>query len=185
MSYTVKRVILLVMAWGLIVFTGLQVRANLTDTPPVPAVAPGPTATPDEETALQQTLERNPGDVTAMAQLAQLLYDQGDYEGAGLLYERAVQVDPHNPDLLLQLAATQLRRVQLEEARATLQQAILIAPDRPDILLLLGLTLSKVTPPDLAGAATAWRQVIQLAPGTDLARQAQDLLNDLTPTPAK
>src|SRR5215204_2496502 len=43
MSYTAKRLILLLMAWGLIVFTGMQVRANLTAAPPG---APAPAADP-------------------------------------------------------------------------------------------------------------------------------------------
>src|SRR5262245_15022304 len=99
MSYTAKRMILLLMAWGLIVFTGMKVRANHT-APPADSGAPaaGPTATPDEETSLQQTLERNPQDVVAMARLGQLLYGRGDYENAVVLYERAVQIEPHNPD---------------------------------------------------------------------------------------
>lgn len=186
MSYTAKRLILLLMAWGLIVFTGMQVRANLTATPPgTGAPAPGPTATPDEETALQQALERDPRDVVAMGRLGQLLYAQGDYENAVVLYERAVQIAPHNPDLLVQLAAAQLRLVQINAARDTLLQAGALAPDRADIHLLLGLALSKSSPPDQVGAAREWERVRQLAPGSDLAQQAQDLLKGLALTPTQ
>jgi cytochrome c-type biogenesis protein CcmH/NrfG len=177
---------LLLMAWGLIVFTGMQVRANLTAAPPgAVAPAPGPTATPDEETALQQALERDPRDVIAMARLGQLLYERGDYENAAVLYERAVQIEPHNPDLLLQLAASQLRLTRINAARDTLRQAGSLAPDRADIHLLLGLALSKSTPPDPVGAAQAWERVLQLAPGTDMARQAQELLQGLALTPTQ
>ena len=186
MSYTAKRLILLLMAWGLIVFTGMQVRANLTTAPPGNvAPAPGPTATPSEETALQQALEQDPRDVIAMVRLGQLLYERGDYENAAVLYERAVQLEPRSPDLLMQLAATQMRLTQINAARDTLLRAGTLAPDRADIHLLLGLAFSKSAPPDPAGAAREWERVRQLAPGTDLAAQAEDLLQGLALTPTQ
>jgi cytochrome c-type biogenesis protein CcmH/NrfG len=185
MSYTAKRVILLVMAWGLLVFTGWQVRENLTaaqpSLTPVAVAAPGPTATPDEATALQAELDRNPNDIVAITRLARILYDQQDYANAGLLYQRAIQLDPHNVDVLVQLAATQFYQQQFDPARTTLLQAVALAPDRPDVHLLLGLALSRTTPPDVAGATREWQTVIQEAPDTAFAQQAQDLLNGLAP----
>lgn len=182
MSYPMKRLILLVMAWGLLVFIGAQVRENLTAAPPPTPVAPAaqpadPLATPDEATALQQTLDANPQDVVAMTRLAKLLYDQGDYESAETLYQRAIQLQPHNPDLLMQLAAAQFRLNQIDAARDTLLKAVALAPDRADMHLLLGLALSRGSSPKPDAAALEWQKVIQLAPGTDLARQAQELIN--------
>ena len=103
-------------------------------------------------------------------------------EEGGAFYERAVQLEPHNPDLLLQLAAAQLRLTQINAARDTLLQASTLAPDRADIHLLLGLALSKSTPPDPVGAAREWERVQQLAPGSDLARQAEALLAGSSPS---
>ena len=184
MSYTAKRVILLVMAWGLLMYAGWQVRENLTTPDPAAqAVAAVPTPTPDAQTMLQQAIQSNPQDEPSILQLAKLLYDQQDYASAGTLYLRAVQIDPHNVDILLQLAATQFYQGQVADARTTLVQAEALDSSRPDVHLLLGLALSRSAPPDLAGAQREWQQVLQLAPGTALATQAQDLLNSLTPTP--
>jgi cytochrome c-type biogenesis protein CcmH/NrfG len=182
MSYPMKRLILLVMGWGLLVFIGAQVRENLTAAPPPTPVAQAaqgadPLATPDELTALQDTLDKNPQDVVAMTRLAKLLYDEGDYQSAETLLERAVELAPHDPDLLVQLAAAQFRLAQIDAARDTLLKATALAPDRADIHLLLGLALSRGSTPKPDAAAVEWQKVIQLAPGTDLARQAQELIN--------
>ncbi len=190
MSYTAKRIIVLLMAWGLLVFVGVTVRINL-NTPPLPvltptaapaAAAPVDTAAPDRMAALQATLDHDPANLPALVELAGLFYGQHDWASAITLYQRAQALDPHGVDVLVHLAAAQLYALHFAEARTTLGQAAQLAPRRPDIHLLLGLALSRQAPPDLAGAGAEWRQVIALAPGTSLAQQAQELLNGGTPT---
>ena len=185
MSYTAKRLILLLMGWGLIVFAGVTVRINLNQRPVIvpatPAVAAAaPLATPSAASAqvadLQATLQRDPNNVPALIALADLTYKAQDWEGAILLYQRIVALQPHEANTLVRLAAAQLYAVHLSAAQQTLEQAVQIAPDRADAHLLLGLTLSRATPPDPARARQEWQQVIRLAPGTDLAQQAQALL---------
>jgi len=185
MSYTAKRLILLLMGWGLIVFAGVTVRINLNQRPvtmpTTPTVAAAvPLATPSAASAqvadLQATLQRDPNNVPALIALADLTYKAQDWEGAILLYQRIVTLQPHEANTLVRLAAAQLYAVHLSAAQQTLEQAVQIAPDRADAHLLLGLTLSRATPPAPARARQEWQQVIRLAPGTDLAQQAQALL---------
>ncbi len=187
MSYTAKRLILLLMAWGLIVFAGITVRINLSQrpvvVPPTPpgAAAAAPLATPSTAAGvpadLQATLQGDPNNVPALIALADLSYKAQDWEGAILLYQRIVALQPHEANTLVRLAAAQLYAVHLSEAQQTLEQAVQIAPDRADAHLLLGLTLSRATPPDLPRARQEWQRVISLVPGTDLAQQAQALLS--------
>lgn len=189
MSYTAKRLTILLMAWGLIVFIGVTVRINL-NAPPPPQVTASPTAVSaplaaptaatdaaDRAAQLQQSLAQNPNDLPALTELAAITYQQKDWEGAITLYGRAIGLDPHNVDLRAKLAAAQLYALRFSDAQATLKQAIALDSRRADLHLLLGLADSRLVPPDNAGAAAEWRQVIALAPNTDLARQAQDLLN--------
>src|SRR5689334_22642727 len=183
MSYTAKRLILLLMAWGLLVFVGVTVRINLNTPPlpqPTPTAAPTPdaaAASSDRAAALQQTLSSDPNNMAAITELAGIAYQQRDWQGAIQLYQRALALDPHNVDLLAHLAAAQLYALDFVAAKQTLTQAAQLAPDRADVHLLLGLALSQQTPPDMAGAATEWKKVLALAPGTALAQQAQQLLN--------
>jgi hypothetical protein len=68
MSYAAKRLIILLMAWGLIVFVGVTIRINM-NAPAALGVtaAPTQTATPapaaSRADTLQQALERNPNDL--------------------------------------------------------------------------------------------------------------------------
>ncbi|HUS17689.1 MAG TPA: tetratricopeptide repeat protein [Chloroflexia bacterium] len=182
MSYTAKRVILLLMAWGLLVFAGVTIRINM-NTPPVagfsatPTPLAGPADSVDRALELQRALEANPNDLAAMTELAGLFYDDQDWPSALLLYERAATLDPHNVDILVHQAACQLYTQQFGVARQTLDQAGQLAPRRADIHLLLGLAASRQSPPDSARANQEWHRVLELAPGTDLARQAQALLD--------
>jgi cytochrome c-type biogenesis protein CcmH/NrfG len=186
MSYTAKRLIILLMMWGLIVFVGVTVRINI-NTPSVLQVTPTPAASPtaapvaagaDTVAALQQALARNPNDMTALAGLANIAYQNQDWTQAIDLYGRALAQDPHNVDVLVHLAAAQLYAVRFADAKQSLQQAVELAPDRTDAHLLLGLALSRQSPPDMAGAQAEWKRVIALAPGSDIAKQAQDLLDN-------
>jgi tetratricopeptide (TPR) repeat protein len=185
MSYTAKRMIILLMMWGLIVFIGVTVRINI-NTPSVLQVTPtagvSPTTVPvaagaDTAAALQQALARDPNDMTALVGLANIAYQNHDWSQAQDLYGRALVQDPHNVDVLVHLAAAQLYDVRFADAKQSLQQAVQLAPDRTDAHLLLGLALSRQSQPDMAGAQAEWRRVIALAPGSDIAKQAQDLLD--------
>ena len=183
MSYTAKRMIILLMMWGLIVFVGVTVRIN-SNTPSVLQVTPtaviSPTAAPvaaGNSAALQEALARNPNDMTALTGLANIAYQNRDWTQAIDLYERALTQDPHNVDVLVHVAAAQLYDVRFADAKQSLQQAVQLAPDRTDAHLLLGLALSRQSPRDMAGAQAEWKRVIALAPGSDIAKQAQDLLD--------
>lgn len=185
MSYTAKRLILLLMTWGLIVFAGITVRINLSQSPVIVPTTPtalpaAPLAPPSPASGavadLQATLQPDPNNVPALLALADVSYKAQDWEGAILLYQRVVALQPHEANTLVRLAAAQLYAVHLADAQQSLEQAVQIAPDRADAHLLLGLTLSRATPPDLARARQEWQQVIRLVPGTDLAQQAQTLL---------
>ncbi len=191
MSYTAKRLILLLMGWGLIVFAGVTVRINgsqapvvVPTTPTVAAAAPATTPSAAAGNAdLQATLQRDPNNVPALVALAEQTYQAQDWAGAILLYQRIVALQPHDAGTLVRLAATQIYAGQISDARQTLEQAVQIAPDRADAHLLLGLTLSRAMPSDPAHARQEWQRVITLAPGTDLAQQAQTLLAAPTAQP--
>ncbi len=187
MSYTAKRLIVLLMTWGLIVFAGITVRINLSQrpvaVPTTPTVAAAvsratPSAAAGQVADLPATLQRDPNNVPVLIALADQSYKAQNWDSAILLYQRVVALQPHEANTLVRLAAAQLYAVHLSDAQQSLEQAVQIAPDRADAHLLLGLTLSRATPPNLARARQEWQQVIRLVPGTDLAQQAQALLTE-------
>lgn len=182
MSYRAKRIILLFMLWGLMIFTALHVRQALSE-PAVPSVdatppaAAAPTAPPDRVSQLQAALDRDPRDLEAMVELAGILYAEQDYESSLAIYRRAQQLNPHNVDLLIKIGMCQLYLLRFAEARDTFSQAVGLDPNRAEAHLLLGLALSKLEPPQLEAARSAWESAERLAPGSDIARQARALID--------
>lgn len=91
--------------------------------------------------SLAMRLEKNPGDVRAWAVLGQFYFSLGRYTDAVGAYERAVQLDAGDPELLVGLA---LSLHQADGAAAAPRadelaaKALAIAPDHPGALALAG-----------------------------------------------
>ncbi len=91
-------------------------------------------------------------------------------------YEQAVKLDPRNVEAFVKLAGTYIYQLMFEQAAMTLSQAVTLQPDSPEIHLLLGLSLSKLDPPKEDEAVVEWRKVIDLAPGSTWAAQAESFI---------
>jgi Flp pilus assembly protein TadD len=76
------------------------------------------------------------------------------------------------------LAGTYIFQQKFDQAVTTLQQAAILSPDSAEIHLLLGLALSKLEPPRIDEAVMEWKSVIELAPETPWAKQAQQYINE-------
>jgi Flp pilus assembly protein TadD len=126
---------------------------------------------------LQTCVAANPDDLECVRELAALYYGLGHYEAAQTSYEQAAALAPDDYDILVKLAGAYIYQLKFEEAVETLQKAVVLKPDSPEIHLLLGLSLSKLEPPRLEEAKSAWQEVIRLAPGSEWAAQAAALIN--------
>jgi cytochrome c-type biogenesis protein CcmH/NrfG len=181
MSPLGKRIIILSMFWVFLVMIFTQVYDNVTGrnlppkqpeqvaTEPTPA---GPNPAVSRLADLQACVAANPRDLNCTLELADLYFVNQQWPLSQTNYERAVEIDPHNVPAWLRLAATLIYQNQFDKAVPVLQQAGNLEPNNPEIQLLLGLALSRQDPPRNAEAISAWQRVMQLAPDTDLARQA-------------
>jgi cytochrome c-type biogenesis protein CcmH/NrfG len=86
--------------------------------------------------ALQRAVSLGSKSPTVRRRLAKLLIEDGDAAGFGLLRE-AIQLEPYNIDVYLQLARAQLAIGQRSEAAKTLEQALSFEPGNPDARRLL------------------------------------------------
>lgn len=135
-------------------------------------------------------LEQNPNHAVAHSNLGIVLWEQGDLTGAMEHFYQALELDPHNPDILSNSAralaaaghteiATELLKLYLQqnpqdeagwEDYATLVQQSDgciwspdgISPEVSDIYLRMGKALAKAK--DFLGAAEAFRRSVQLRP---------------------
>jgi tetratricopeptide (TPR) repeat protein len=181
-----KRIIVLFMLWVLSAMAIAQVYDNIsgrnapaTRVIAVPTV--GPTVAPDPEITrladLQTCVSADPSDLECVTELAALYYSMGQYEQSQVNYENAVKLSPQDYNLLVKLAGTYIYQLKFEDAVTTLRQAVILKPDSPEIHLLLGLSLSKLNPAQLTEAIAEWNKVIELAPGSDYAAQAAELID--------
>jgi tetratricopeptide (TPR) repeat protein len=115
------------------------------------------------EATIRAAIERNRSQVETWMALAGTLVAQGRADDATAAFEQAAQVAPTEPEPLLALARYQASRLQVDAALATLERLVRALPatgqaylDRGDLLLLKN---------DVAGAMSAYRQVLAVAPG--------------------
>jgi cytochrome c-type biogenesis protein CcmH/NrfG len=165
----------------------IQVYDNVSGrNSPTDRVLAAPTAVPTVQADpnvskladLQTCVANDPSNLQCTTDLGDLYYTLGQYPQAQVNYERAVQLSPHDYNLMLRLAGTYIYQQDFTNAVDTLQKAAILQPDVPEIHLLLGLALSKLDPPRMQDAITEWRTVVTLAPDTTLATQAAQYIND-------
>lgn len=88
----------------------------------------------------ERVLEEDGEDTAAMHYLAMIADSEGDVASAIAWYDRAIAVDPEDPDLLLDKGALLLVEGRVPEARDAFQQVIEIEPDNARAQLLAGMS---------------------------------------------
>ena len=103
------------------------------------------------------------------------------FAGAAQAYERALALRPADADVRTSLGTVYYYQGQLEgnsslveRAVQTWQEALSYEPDRPQTLLNLGIGYIYLGRNE--EALVAWKRVLEVAPDSTYARQAQDLL---------
>lgn len=142
----------------------------------------GSTATPVDVRRAQELeaqAQQNPQDATPRTQLGNMYFDAEKYGDAVKWYEASLQVAPNNPDVSTDLAVSYYYSNQTDKALEQFQKSLAVDPKHTKTLLNLGIVRA-FGKQDLAGAAEAWNQVVQLAPAdSPEARAARQALEGL------
>ncbi|MBT9569023.1 MAG: tetratricopeptide repeat protein, partial [Thiobacillus sp.] len=80
---------------------------------------------------LAQFLKRSPNDPRGPALAGMMLMEDKNYSAAVLSFERALVLNPNNPDLLAKLGVARLLKNEKKAGEATLRQAIALQPGEP------------------------------------------------------
>ena len=117
---------------------------------------------------LRKAVGLAPNDVAALAMLGGVLGMQGRLEESSGFFEKALRLDPANPDLRRNLAANQLQLGRADAAIRNLQALLRSNPGDRQAILMLGLALERTQ--DFQRAIAALEQV------PDLVRQQPDCI---------
>jgi tetratricopeptide (TPR) repeat protein len=155
---------------------------------PVAAASPqtaGNTAQPpappplDESRAaeLQKVAGAEPKNAAVRTELGNLYFDSERFEQAIPWYEAALKLTP-TADISTDLGVSYLYSQQIDKAIAQFEQSIKIDPKHLKTWLNMGIAKAMIKG-DAAGGEAAWRKVIEIAPGSEEAKRAQQGIDAL------
>lgn len=155
--------------------------------PGMPPGAPAPHAGPGPEvqariSQLQSVVARDPKNVQAWIQLGNDYFDTRQFQKSVEAYGRALELKPNDANVLTDQGVMYRELGQYEKAIENFQKAAKADPKHVQSLFNLGVVYAN----DLKQpqkATEAWKKVIQVAPGSQHAVQAQAALAELGPAP--
>jgi tetratricopeptide (TPR) repeat protein len=172
--------------FGLLVgwIIGAQQTTAVPPAPP-PAAAATNTAAPSAQaldesraSALRAAAERNPRDASSRVQLGDLYFDAERFEDAVKWYEEAVRIEPQNVNASTDLGISYYYTNQPDRALGQFERSLAADPKHSKTLLNVGIVRA-FGKQDLEGAAKAFQQVLEVAPGSPEARAAKQALEGL------
>lgn len=86
----------------------------------------------------KELLQQQPGDCAVLAMLAKAQVEAGDLAGAAVSAQRALEIDPTDPDLQLLMGKISHNSGQLDQAVSHLSEAVRLAPAEIENYLELG-----------------------------------------------
>jgi tetratricopeptide (TPR) repeat protein len=155
--------------------------ASTESSAPAPSSQRSAPAIVDENRAqtLRAITERDQKNVESRVQLGNLYYDAERYDQAIPWYEQALKLDATNADVSTDLGVSYYQTNQPDKALKQFEHSLKVNPKHVKTLLNIGVVRA-FAKQDLEGATQAWKQVVELAPGTQEARVAQRALETIS-----
>ena len=132
---------------------------------------------------LMEAIQTDPNDIAALQELGDLYFQVADYQTAASWEERVLAVAPDDVTAHLALGAAQYNLGNSADAEAHWRRVLEI--DTADIDAVveahydLGFMYFSADPPDVDQTIAEWRQVVELAPGSDIAQTVSTHLETL------
>lgn len=127
---------------------------------------------------LERTANAQPANAGVRVDLGNLYFDAKRFDQAIPWYLAALKLNPKDADVSTDLGVSYYYSNQIDQALAQLDHSLAIDPKHAKTLLNQGV-IRAFGKEDLAGAMQSWERVVQVAPGTPEADQAQKFLDKL------
>jgi Tfp pilus assembly protein PilF len=158
--------------------------ASAANTSPQQTQSAQPQITPEQQKAmvaqavapLLAALKDNPNDFDTIVKVANLYYDGQQYPDAIQYYERALQIQPKNADVLTDFGTAIWYTGDADKAIAEFQSALRYQPGRASTLFNLGIVRwqGKMDP---KGAVQAWEELLQKNPDYPDKQKLQEFID--------
>src|SRR3954447_12809994 len=160
-----------------------QPESKAAAQPPQP-IAPPPLSPAAEKRigVLQTLVARDPTDVKSWIALGNEYFDSQQREKAIAAYDKALQLQPNNPDVLTDQGVLYRELSQFDKAVANFKKANSINPKHLQSLLDLGVVYGRDLK-DYDNAMEAFNKIIQIAPDSGEAAHAREAIEELKHTP--
>lgn len=147
-------------------FSAWKLPTGLTQVRPGTSEAPQATA---EQTvkkrvaALETMLKESPDNLAATIRLANDYFDLKRYEEAIRLYQKALAMDPRNPEVITDMGIAFRRLGKSKEAAEAFERALEVEPDHPMALFNIGIIYrDDLNEPEKA--VKAWERFLEKHP---------------------
>lgn len=144
-----------------------QAGAPATDTNPPP-----PVLDQAKVDTFKNIADKEPSNSEARISLGNLYYDAERYEDAIKWYQEALKLKPNDVNVSTDLGVCYYSTSQPDKALEQFNRSLKIDPKHAKTLLNIGI-VKAFAKQDLDGALAAWQQVVQIAPNSPEAQQAQ------------
>jgi len=123
---------------------------------------------------LLEQLQKNPKDAELLAKIAHAYMAAQQFQSAQQYYEQSVAIKP-NPDVLNELAFTDVKLGELDKGIAALKQALTVDPKNPSVLYNLGFFEWKGKM-DPQAAITVWQTLLKVDPKSPKRAQVEQMM---------
>jgi cytochrome c-type biogenesis protein CcmH/NrfG len=127
--------------------------------------------------SLRDQLQKNPNDLEHWIQLGNLLYDNGDFQGAIEPYEKALNLNPANTNVRNDYAVCFFNTGNSGRAIQELEKVSLADPDNISALFNLGVVHANRG--QKGEAKKYWSMVVQKQPNSDMGQKAAKALTEM------
>jgi tetratricopeptide (TPR) repeat protein len=149
-----------------------------------PAGQPPPALDEAKVRDLTATIQKEPQNAVAHAELGNAYFDAERWNDAIQWYERSLKITPNNPDVSTDLAVSYYYTNRTDEALAQFERSLKLNPNHTKTLLNKGIVLA-FGKQDLASAAEEWKKVVQLAPESPEGQAARRALEGVAAAHAR
>jgi|SRR5687767_9450482 tetratricopeptide (TPR) repeat protein len=145
---------------------------------PAQTAEAAPQVPPLDEARVQQlkaTIEGDPGNAGAHAQLGNEYFDAQRFPDAIAAYEQSLKINPNDPNVSTDLGVSYFYTNRPDEALAQFERSLKMDPKHTKTLLNKGIVLA-FGKEDLRAAADEWKKVVELAPDSPEGQRARQAL---------